>query len=211
LFVSSFIFTLADLMILSDPCKVLLAASRILFFKQDALQFAVTNESPTLSGCPTPVRFTAFAILQRGKRAVFAFIFEGLGTTELLFILVIAMIFFGPRKLPQLARSMGKGLAEFRKASDDFKRTWEREVALETAKFEDNAMLDTSSQSTYEPAHPATEPVVQTPDSELVVAREDSPATEAPTPLVEPEAETATVQSAPVQSEPVPLRKQEWL
>ena len=144
---------------------------------------------------------------------MFAFIFEGLGTTELLFILVIAMIFFGPRKLPQLARSMGKGLAEFRKASDDFKRTWEREVALETSKLDDNAILDTGSQSTYEPAHPATEPVVQTPDSELVVAREDSveAATETPATWVEPEAEPATVQPAPVQGEPVPLRKQEWL
>jgi TatA/E family protein of Tat protein translocase len=144
---------------------------------------------------------------------VFAFIFEGLGTTELLFILVIALIFFGPRKLPQLARTMGKGLAEFRKASDDFKRTWEREVALETSKFEDNAILDTSSQSTYEPAHPATDPVVQTPDSELVVARENSEeaATETPASWVEPETETATVQPAPVQGEPVPLRKQEWL
>ena len=144
---------------------------------------------------------------------MFAFIFEGLGTTELLFILVIALIFFGPRKLPQLARTMGKGLAEFRKASDDFKRTWEREVALETSKFEDNAILDTSSQSTYEPAHPATDPVVQTPDSELVVARENSEeaATETPAAWVEPETETATVQPAPVQAEPVPLRKQEWL
>ena len=144
---------------------------------------------------------------------MFAFIFEGLGTTELLFILIIAMIFFGPRKLPQLARSMGKGLAEFRKASDDFKRTWEREVALETSKFDDNAILDTTSQSTHEPAHLATEPVVQTPDSELVVAREDSveAATETPATWVEPEAEPVTVQPAPVQGEPVPLRKQEWL
>ena len=142
---------------------------------------------------------------------MFAFIFEGLGTTELLFILVIALIFFGPRKLPQLARTMGKGLAEFRKASDDFKRTWEREVALETAKFDDNAILDTNSESTYEPALPATEPVVQTPDSELVVAREDSPTPETPAAWVAPETETATVQPAPVEVEPAPLRKQEWL
>jgi TatA/E family protein of Tat protein translocase len=145
---------------------------------------------------------------------VFAFIFEGLGTTELLFILVIAMIFFGPRKLPQLARSMGKGLAEFRKASDDFKRTWEREVALETSKLDDHAILENNSPSTYEPAHPATDPVAQTPDSELVVARENSvEATPEKTPAawVEPEPGTATVQPAPVQAEPVPLRKQDWL
>jgi Sec-independent protein translocase protein TatA len=40
-------------------------------------------------------------------------------------------VFFGPRKLPQLSRSLGKSMAEFRRASDDFKRTWEREVSLE--------------------------------------------------------------------------------
>jgi TatA/E family protein of Tat protein translocase len=129
---------------------------------------------------------------------VFAFILEGLGSTELLFILVIALIFFGPRKLPQLARSMGKGLAEFRKASDDFKRTWEREVALETAKLEDNNNI---LGPTYEPAHPVNDPVVDTPDSELVVARESSVAATPETP----------VPSAPVEVEPVPLRKQEWL
>ena len=81
---------------------------------------------------------------------MFAFILEGLGSTELLFILVVALIFFGPRKLPQLARSMGKGLAEFRKASDDFKRTWEREVALETAKADDNSILGSEQPATYE-------------------------------------------------------------
>src|SRR5882757_7079043 len=46
-------------------------------------------------------------------------------------ILVVALIVFGPRKLPQLSRSLGKSLSEFRRASEDFKRTWEREVALD--------------------------------------------------------------------------------
>ncbi|HEX8843247.1 MAG TPA: twin-arginine translocase TatA/TatE family subunit [Pyrinomonadaceae bacterium] len=59
--------------------------------------------------------------------------FEGLGTSELLLILVVALIIFGPRKLPQLSRSLGKSLADFKRASDDFKQTWEKEVARESA------------------------------------------------------------------------------
>ena len=60
-------------------------------------------------------------------------ILESLGSTGLLFILVMALVFFGPRKLPQISRSLGKNLAEFRRASEDFKRTWDREVSLEDA------------------------------------------------------------------------------
>ncbi|HEV7680948.1 MAG TPA: twin-arginine translocase TatA/TatE family subunit [Pyrinomonadaceae bacterium] len=58
-------------------------------------------------------------------------ILESLGSTELVFILVMALVFFGPRKLPQISRSLGKNLAEFRRASEDFKRTWDKEVTLE--------------------------------------------------------------------------------
>ncbi|HEY0379241.1 MAG TPA: twin-arginine translocase TatA/TatE family subunit [Pyrinomonadaceae bacterium] len=61
------------------------------------------------------------------------FIFEGLGTSELLLILVVALVLFGPRKLPQLSRSLGKSLANFKRASEDFKETWEKEVARESA------------------------------------------------------------------------------
>jgi TatA/E family protein of Tat protein translocase len=66
----------------------------------------------------------------------FLLILESFGTSELILILVVALIFFGPRKLPQLSRQIGKSLAEFKRASDDFKRTWEREVALETPSAE---------------------------------------------------------------------------
>jgi sec-independent protein translocase protein TatB len=132
---------------------------------------------------------------------VFALILEGIGSAELLFILVIA----------QLARSMGKGLAEFRKASDDFKRTWEREVALESTKVDDNTMLAAEQQSAYEVPESFNQPVLETPNSELVVARENTTDTtwETPPELVEVPAEAARADAA--QAEPLPMRKQEWL
>jgi len=59
------------------------------------------------------------------------FVFEFLGTTELLVIAVVALVLFGPRKLPEIGRTVGKALGEFKRASDDFKRTWEYEVEVE--------------------------------------------------------------------------------
>ena len=73
-----------------------------------------------------------------------AFILEGLGTTELLVIVVVALILFGPRKLPQLSRSLGKSLGEFKRASEEFKTQWEKEVVLEERQKEgriEQAML----------------------------------------------------------------------
>lgn len=58
-------------------------------------------------------------------------ILEFLGTTELMVIALVALIIFGPRKLPEIGRTVGKSIAEFKRASDDFKRTWEYEVELE--------------------------------------------------------------------------------
>jgi Tat protein translocase TatB subunit len=54
--------------------------------------------------------------------------FGTIGGPELLLIFVIALIFFGPRKLPEIGRSLGKMMAEFRRASNDLKRTIEDEV-----------------------------------------------------------------------------------
>ena len=141
---------------------------------------------------------------------MFALILDSLGSTELIFILAVALIFFGPRKLPQLARSLGKSMAEFRKASEDFKRTWEREVALESSRLEstENQILDTTlnepESSSIETAQ-ATESTPQwvepvTPDH--VVARQSQP-------IAHESAPNSDNAGTSVSSEP--LQKHDWL
>jgi TatA/E family protein of Tat protein translocase len=53
---------------------------------------------------------------------------------ELIIILVIALIIFGPRKLPELGRSLGKSIGEFKKASNELRSTLEEEIRLEDQK-----------------------------------------------------------------------------
>jgi len=62
---------------------------------------------------------------------VYLFILESIGTQELMLIGVIALIFLGPRRLPEIARKIGKITAEFRNTTNEFKQTWEREVNFE--------------------------------------------------------------------------------
>src|SRR3954454_4665449 len=57
--------------------------------------------------------------------------FGSIGMPELIIIFVIALIIFGPRKLPELGRSLGKSIAEFKKASNELKSTLEEEIRLE--------------------------------------------------------------------------------
>ena len=132
---------------------------------------------------------------------MFALILETLGSFELLFILVIALIFFGPRKLPQLARSVGKGLAEFRKASDDFKRTWEREVAIGTARLEsqDQQIVNPGDDNGFIETPVPDEPLEVTTPQEAV-ARE-----------VPASVPTATESLSDQDSTPDKLGKHEWL
>jgi len=60
--------------------------------------------------------------------------FGSIGMPELIIIFVIALIIFGPRKLPELGRSLGKSLAEFKRASNELKSTLEEEIRLEEQK-----------------------------------------------------------------------------
>ncbi|MFZ5427453.1 MAG: Sec-independent protein translocase protein TatB [Thermodesulfobacteriota bacterium] len=52
----------------------------------------------------------------------------GIGSTELVIILIVALVLIGPSKLPDLMKSLGKGLSEFRRMSTDVKSTLEREI-----------------------------------------------------------------------------------
>ncbi len=55
----------------------------------------------------------------------------GIGMPELIVILVIALVVIGPHKLPELARSLGKGFAEFKKAADDMQQNFKAESAAQ--------------------------------------------------------------------------------
>ena len=60
--------------------------------------------------------------------------FGSIGMPELIIILVIALIIFGPRKLPELGKSLGRSLNEFKKASNDLQNTLEQEIKIEEQK-----------------------------------------------------------------------------
>jgi TatA/E family protein of Tat protein translocase len=57
--------------------------------------------------------------------------FGSIGMPELIIILTIALIIFGPRKLPELGRSLGKSLSEFKRASNELKHTLDEEIRVE--------------------------------------------------------------------------------
>lgn len=58
------------------------------------------------------------------------FIGESLGWQEILLIGTLALIFLGPKRLPQVARKIGKTLAEIKRAGQEFRRAWEQEAGL---------------------------------------------------------------------------------
>ena len=85
--------------------------------------------------------------------------FGSIGMPELIIIFVIALIIFGPRKLPELGRSLGKSLSEFKRASNELKSTLEEEIRLD----EQRANLEASRAASAAAAAAAPPPVQATP------------------------------------------------
>ncbi len=97
--------------------------------------------------------------------------FGSIGMPELVLIFVVALLVFGPKKLPELGKSLGRGLAEFKRASDDLKRTIEDEI--EQGKHEAEAVKKQVSEAGSTLAAAVS---LETPRApEATVPRADSP------------------------------------
>jgi len=68
-----------------------------------------------------------------------------IGTQEIIIIFIIALLVFGPRKLPEIGKTIGKGLAEFKKASNELRQTWEDEVRVDKEKNSLNSAISEST------------------------------------------------------------------
>jgi TatA/E family protein of Tat protein translocase len=105
--------------------------------------------------------------------------FGSLGVPELLLIFAVILIVFGPRRIPEIGRTLGKALGEFRKATDDLKSTIEREVRLEELQqIAPNIRASVESIArepiTVEPTS-TSEPEPQAPPAEVAEANTEKP------------------------------------
>jgi Tat protein translocase TatB subunit len=131
--------------------------------------------------------------------------FGTLGGPELFLIFVVALIVFGPRKLPDIGKSLGKMMAEFRRASNEFKSTIESEVEAE--KIRDSMRIETPAAA---PAYPleatgatatSSPTTTETPGTDTETPAADAGAPTAPTESTEATESTETV-TAPAPDAP---------
>lgn len=109
-----------------------------------------------------------------------------LGLPEIIFILVLALLIFGPRKLPEIGKTLGRALGEFRRATTDLKRTFDDELSSEEFR---NPMAKPA------PSKPVAREITapETPTAALPVAEEPTAVAETAEP--EPEGETEPASS----------------
>jgi len=117
--------------------------------------------------------------------------FGSLGGTEILLILVLALILFGPRKLPEIGRMVGRAVADFRRASMDLKTSLEEEVEIDRQR-ESRARLSAGSGTVAEVTDPATvprgAPIDVAPAPPVATPEAGAAATAAPPDPAEPDA-----------------------
>jgi TatA/E family protein of Tat protein translocase len=108
--------------------------------------------------------------------------FGSLGVPELILIFAVILIVFGPRRLPEIGKTLGKALGEFRKATDDLKNTIEREVRLEELKTiapDIRASVDSIARSpvvTLDPVSSPEPPLLETAEADVGDAAPPPPA-----------------------------------
>ena len=83
--------------------------------------------------------------------------FGSIGMPELIIIFVIALVIFGPRKLPELGRSLGKSLSEFKRASNELRSTLEEEIRVEERRTEEKKTSE-EQRTSIEAAKPSVTP-----------------------------------------------------
>jgi TatA/E family protein of Tat protein translocase len=124
----------------------------------------------------------------------------GIGFQEMLIILVVVLIFFGPKRLPDLAKSLGKGIAEFKKASEEVRKGIEDAVKEESTEGatkppEDLSAYGKAPGSAPAPGEPA--PHISPPPGMVITPVSGATPDNAPVP-VEPPPSTGT---------PVPVKE----
>lgn len=150
---------------------------------------------------------------------------EFLGTTEVLVILVAALVLFGPRRLPELSRSLGKSLAQFKSASEDFKRTWEQEASVDQAKQEaeieramlpeDDSVIEAGEDRAAAAMLSATQPAEQTYARGTATAIDYAPSADSTTTQANFDASTGATAAAAasnhIAASPALSSKRDWL
>jgi TatA/E family protein of Tat protein translocase len=134
----------------------------------------------------------------------------GLGMGEVVLILVIALVVFGPRKLPELGKSLGHAMSQFRRASEDFKRTWEQEVDLEKVRKSDTLSGGDSNYGYNEPYDPYNSYSDDTKSHEIQNSDVESNPANASSAQNKAETETASVgaETANLKAQP---EKKHWI
>ncbi|MCY4506075.1 MAG: twin-arginine translocase TatA/TatE family subunit [Acidobacteria bacterium] len=126
-----------------------------------------------------------------------------IGTMELVVILVIALMVFGPRKLPELGRSIGKSLGEFKRASNDLRHTLEDEIHVEEQARRETAKpapAPAPARANTRDPDPVPNTLGQEFDPEATPASET--AAPAPTPAAAPAPTPAAAATDPHQEQP---------